>query len=34
MSLKHVLVTFAGTAVCVAVIFHVPALKKLVTGAA
>ncbi len=33
MSLKHVAVTFATTAVVVAIIFRVPAVRKLVTGA-
>ena len=33
MNIKHVIVTFIGTAVGVAVIFRVPAIRKLVTGA-
>lgn len=34
MSLKHVLVTAAGTAIVVALIFRVGAIQTLVTGRA
>jgi hypothetical protein len=33
MSLKHVAVTFLGTAVAVAIIFRVPAIRSIVVGA-
>ncbi len=33
MSIKHVAVSFVTTAVVIAVVFRVPALRKLVTGA-
>jgi len=32
MSLKHVAVTFLGTAVMVAIIFRVPAIRSVVVG--
>lgn len=33
MNLKHVAITFLGTAVAVAIIFRVPAIRSVVVGA-